>query len=621
MAKRKKQNFSFVSEEQRFSRRTLMLGGLQGILGLSLIGRLAYLGSYKGSTYKALSDENRIKVQFLLPKRGVIKDRSGEILADNQQTYRLMIVPDQTQNIRETLENFSTHYPLEQEDIDSLIQNIRYKPKFLASIIADGLSWKEVCRLETIMRDFPGCFIEQGWSRFYPYGFATAHLIGYVQTPSRDDQNKNSLYRLADFRLGKSGVEKKFDESLRGDIGYRRIEVNSRTRTVRELVRQESQSGLETTLTLDLELQNYVQERMGQEQSGSCAVLDVRSGEVLAITSSPSFDANLFTNGIRSKDWKELASNPYGCLHNKSIHGLYPPGSLFKMVVALAAFESGLVPPTYSSFCKGHIDVGSHRFHCWHKQGGHGRMSIVNALAQSCDIYFYEVAQIIGAERIKAMALKMGFGLESGIELPHEKPGLIPSAAWKKRVRGTSWVRGDTVNLSIGQGATLSTPLQLAVMTARLANLDGKAVCPTLLRSSGAPFQDLNIKKVHLDLIRQGLDRTVNAPYGLAYRNRIRESGFSMAGKTATCQVKRISMAERKRGIIHNNQRPWAHRDHALFSGYAPAHNPKYALAVVVEHGGGGGRVAAPIGRDILLKTQRIMSRKIKSNTNTGGEA
>ncbi|HBN22648.1 MAG TPA: penicillin-binding protein 2 [Holosporales bacterium] len=610
MVKRKKRETPFVSEEQCFSRRALMLGGIQGLLGLSLVGRLAYLGSYKGSTYKALSDENRIKVQFLLPKRGLIKDRSGRILADNQQAYRLMIVPDQTKNVRATLEKFSTYYSLDQEDIEDLIESIRYKPKFLASTIVDGLSWKEVCYLEASMRDFPGCFIERGWSRFYPYGLATAHLIGYVQTPSRDDQNKNSLYRLADFRLGKSGIEKNFDKPLRGRVGYRRIEVNSRTRTVQELVRQESQPGFNTTLTIDLELQNYVQERMAQENSGSCAVLDVKSGEVLALTSSPSFDANLFTNGIRSKDWKELASNPYGCLHNKSIHGLYPPGSLFKMVVALAAFESGIVSSTHSSVCRGYIDVGSHRFHCWHKHGGHGRLSIVNALAQSCDVYFYEIAQLIGAERIKGMALKLGFGIESGIELPHEKSGLIPSPSWKKRVRGKNWMRGDTVNLSIGQGALLATPLQLAVMTARLANLEGKAVSPTLLRSAVAPFEDLNIKKLHLDLIRKGLDQTVNSPHGLAYRNRIIEPDFAMAGKTATCQVRRISMAERKKGIIHNNQRPWGHRDHALFSGFAPAHDPKYALAVVVEHGGAGGRVAAPLGHDILLKTQQIMSTK-----------
>tara|TARA_R110002095_G_scaffold59499_2_gene50938 strand:+ start:2894 stop:4753 length:1860 start_codon:yes stop_codon:yes gene_type:complete len=614
MARRRKKDNPFVSEDQRFSRRALVLGGIQGVLGLSLIGRLAYLGSYKGSTYKSLSDDNRIKVQFLLPKRGVIKDRLGKVLADNQQTYRLMIVPDQTKSVRATLEAFSAHYPLDQEDIELLVQNVRYKPKFLASTVIDGLSWKEVCRLEVAIRDFPGCFIERGWSRFYPYGLATAHLIGYVQTPSRDDQNKNSLHRLADFRLGKSGIEKKFDDLLRGRVGYRRIEVNSRTRTVQELARQESQPGFDTTLTIDLELQNYVQERMAKEQSGSCAVLDIQSGAVLALTSSPSFDANLFTNGIRSKDWKELASNPYGCLHNKSIHGLYPPGSLFKMVVALAGFESGIVSPNHSVHCAGHIDVGGHRFHCWHKHGGHGRLSIINALAQSCDVYFYEVAQLIGAGPIKAMALKLGFGLESGIELPYEKSGLIPDAAWKKQVRGKRWVRGDTINLSIGQGAMLATPLQLAVMTARLANLEGKAVRPTLLHSPSASFEALTIKKTHLELMRKGLDQTVNSPYGLAYRNRITESGFSMAGKTATCQVRRISMAERKKGIIHNNQRPWAHRDHALFSGFAPAHNPKYALAVVVEHGGSGGRVAAPLGHDILLKTQKIMSRKGKSS-------
>ncbi len=609
MARKKKE---VVSDEQRFSRRALLLGGVQGLLGLSLVARLIYLGSYKGSTYKSMADGNRIKVQFLLPKRGVIKDRTGKILADNHQTYRLTIVPDQTTNVRETLEGISHYYPLEQEDIDSLVDYVRYKPKFIASTIAEGLTWKDVCRLEVILRDFPGCSIDQGWSRYYPHGVATAHLIGYVQTPSKDDQNKNSLYRLADFRLGKSGVERYFDEELRGKVGYRRLEVNSRSRTVQELAHQESIAGDPTELTLDLDLQNYVQDRLSAEKSGSCVVMDVKNGEVLSLVSAPSFDANLFTNGIRSKDWKELSSNPYGCLHNKAIHGLYPPGSLFKMVVALAAFESGLVPIDYHCDCTGYMEVGRQRFHCWHKRGGHGKTSIVKALYQSCDIYFFEVAQIIGVERIRAMAHKLGFGLESGLEMPLEKSGLVPSPEWKKRVRGKRWMRGDTVNMSIGQGALLSTPMQLALMTARLANLDGKLVMPTLLKDTQPVFQSLNINKNHLKLIREGLDKTVNSPDGLAYKNRILEPGFEMAGKTATCQVRRITMAERKRGVIHNDQRPWSHRDHALFSGFAPVHDPKYAIAVVVEHGGAGGRVASPIGRDILLKTQEIMAKQNK---------
>ncbi len=607
--KRSKKESPPHSDGSTFTRRALFIGGVQIILGASLMGRLAYLGSSRQSTYKALSDENRIRVKFDMPKRGLIYDRNNLLLADNQQTYRLMITPDQCVSIKDTIKALSVFYPIDLEDMEEIIKRIRFKPKFMPSSISEGIPWKDVCRLEMILCDFPGCFIEQGWSRHYPNGYATAHLIGYVQTPAKDDKNNSPIYRLSDFRLGKTGVEKTFDTSLRGSVGIKRLEVNARGKTVKNLESRPSISGHEHQLSIDLTLQSYVQHRLSKIQSGSAIVMDIHSGEILSMVSAPSFDANLFTNGIRSKEWKQLLHNPYGCLHNKALHGLYPPGSLFKMVVALAAFESGLVSHSHTCHCKGYIDIGRHRFHCWHKRGGHGKVSIIKALYQSCDVYFYEIAEIIGPEAIRLMSLQMGFGQRTGVELPHEKSGLIPDDSWMGRQRGRKWMTGDTLNMSIGQGALLTTPLQLTLMTARLAHPKGLAITPTLIPGKKKEFESLNLNPESLRLIKQGLSMTVNTPSGLAYKNRIREKGFEMAGKTATCQVRRITMAERKRGITRNDQRPWKHRDHALFSGYAPVNNPKYAVAIVVEHGGAGGKIAAPLGHDILLKTQRALAK------------
>lgn len=606
MAKRKT---SSLNAEQRFTRRAFLLGGTQGILGSLLLGRLFYLGGYKGSDYKALSDENRIKAQFVLPKRGLICDRQHYILADNKQIYRLMIVPEQARDVRHVLMRLGEIYPVSQETMESVLESIRYKPKFLASPVLEGISWQDVCCLSVRLRDFPGCFIEQGWARLYPYGEALAHLVGYVQTPSLEDQEENALYRLTDFRLGKAGIEKWFDTELRGQPGYRQLEVNARGKTIRELEATESTVGAPCHLSIDVHLQTYVQERLQAEKSASSVVLNIKTGEILALNSSPSFDPNLFTNGIRSSDWQALVSNPYGCLHNKTIQGMYPPGSLFKMVVALAAFDSEKVASDYTTICRGYMEVGSHRFHCWHRQGGHGTLSLVRALSESCDIYFYELAQRIGVDCISSMARRLGFGSPTGIELPHEKSGLVPTKDWKKRIRRESWRIGDTLNYGIGQGAMLATPIQLAVMMGRL--LRGVSLTPTLSKKaqSGPLFDPLGFRKSDLELIKKGMDFAVNAPQGLAYRNRILIPGMEMGGKTATCQVRRITMAERKRGVLKNEQRPWDHRDHALFAGYAPIHNPQYVVTVVVEHGGSGGSVAGPIGRDILLRTQQVLQK------------
>ncbi len=600
-------------EEQKFTRRSLLLGGIKFSLFTVLFGRLYYLGGYKNSDYKTLSDDNRIKVQYLLPKRGKITDRNHKILADNIQTYRLVMLPDQVQDIRRSFLVLNKYFPMDNVDIDALIEKIKYKPKFIPSTVIEGLQWQDVCKLEVALRDFTGFFIEQGWMRLYHSGDSIAHIVGYVQAPSKDDYKANPMYRLADFRVGKSGIEYHLDEELRGSYGYKRIEVNAKGKVIRHLENEKSVDGNDHSITIDFELQQYVQDRISAEHSGSCVVMDVVNGEILAINTHPSFDANLFPNGIVNKEWKKLLHNPYGCLSNKAICGLYPPGSLFKMIVVLAALESGAVTPDHHVTCSGFVEVGSHKFHCWHKRGGHGRVEVIRALRESCDVYFYDIAQKTGVAQISKMARRFGFGQLTGIEIPNEKSGLVPDKKWKLGAKGQHWLVGDTVNLGIGQGAMLATPLQLVTMMARIVNPDKQMVSPSLFQRSPEMISSLatmDIQQEYLDIVKEGLDQTVNSPHGLAYYRRILTPGYEMGGKTATCQVKRITLEERKKGILTNEQRVWHHRDHAMFAGYAPMSNPRYAVAVVIEHGGSGGKVAVPIGRDILLKVQKLMKGK-----------
>lgn len=589
--------------ERSFTRRALFLAGVQSVLGLSLIGRLYYLSGRHGEDYKSLAEKNRVKVNFKAPGRGEIYDRSGKVLAKNKQTYRLMVLGEQIESLASALQKAQEFVTLEEEEIELLRDSLRFRPKFLPTLVRDNLSWEEACGIETKLFTAPGFFIDRGWSRFYPAQDAFSHLIGYVRSPSEAERLQNKVYRLTDVHIGKSGVEKYFNPSLEGEAGFERLEVNARGRTVKTLQKQDAVYGKNLTLSVDESLQSYAAKRLASQNSGSVVVMDIKTGEVLALVSHPSFDANLFTRPVATDVWNSLNNNPYGVMHNKPVHGLYPPGSLFKMVVALAALEEGIVAKNFHANCKGYVEIGSHRFHCWHKWGGHGSVGFERALSESCDVFFYELAPKLGADRIAKMAHKLGLGSETGIEILGERAGLIPTPQWQQQTRGIKWRPGDTLNMGIGQGAMLATPLQLCVMMARLAGT-GKMVQPTLLKDPVVELKSADVNEAHLKIIQEGLSRTVNHPSGLAFKNRIKEHAFAMAGKTATCQVRRVTMAERKRGVLRNDQRPWAHRDHALFAGYAPAHDPRYALSVVVEHGGGGGSVAAPIGRDILYFAQ-----------------
>ncbi|SMH58089.1 penicillin-binding protein 2 [Azospirillum agricola] len=593
------------------TRRALVLGGIK-LAGLStLVGRLYYLQVVESARYTMLAEENRISLRLIAPSRGTIVDRFGTPLAINQQNYRVVVVSERTRNIQETLDKISRIVPLTDSDRRRVMRELHRKRRFVPVTVRENLSWEQVATIEMNTPDLPGVSIEVGEIRNYPQAEATAHIMGYVGAVSEAELSGNSdpVLSLPGFRIGKAGIEKHHEKVLRGTAGTSQLEVNAVGRVIRELSRDEGQSGREVQLTIDMGLQRYVQERLSQEQSASAVVMDIHTGGIYALSSHPSYDPNQFTMGISAELWEELLANPATPLSNKAVAGQYPPGSTYKMVVALAGLESGIINSRHTVFCPGHMELGDHRFHCW-KRGGHGTVDMVGALRHSCDVFFYDVSRRVGVDRIAEMSRRFGLGERTGLDLPHERGGLIPSIAWKKATLGKGWDMGETLVASIGQGYVLATPLQLAVMTCRLAN-GGYAVKPHLTKQiksvSGeqVTWPSLGVKKENLDVVLRGMYEVSNAPNGTAYKSRITQPGFELAGKTGSAQVRRITMAERSTGVKKNEDIPWRERDHALFVAFAPVHAPRYACSVFVEHGGGGSTAAAPIARDILLECQK----------------
>ena len=598
------------------TRRALVLGGVKlGLFG-ALAGRMYYLQVTEAERYHMLAEDNRINMQLLAPSRGQIVDRFGVPLAVNDQNFRVVLVAEQAGDVDATLMRLGEIVPLGEDVERRVLRDVSRRRAFVPVTVIDNLSWEQVARIEVNTPELPGLSIEVGDLRQYPYAGATAHVLGYVGAVNESELTGDPVLTLPGFRIGKTGVERQHDEDLRGEAGTSQVEVNALGRVIRELSRDEGTPGADVQLTIDIGLQAFAQERLASEHSASAVVMDTETGEIFALASTPTFDPNLFTTGISSENWRRLTSDPYRPLTDKAINGQYAPGSTFKMLVALAALEEGVVGPNYQVYCPGHMTLGNHRFHCW-RRGGHGWMSMVDALAQSCDVYFYDVSRRLGVDKIAEMARRFGIGQRTGIDLAGESPGLMPTRAWKQANLGTPWQPGETLVVSIGQGYVLATPLQLCVMAARLAN-GGRAVEPHLtmrVRRHGEEPQGeaaappgpapMGISAHALSVVSEGMVQVTNGVRGTARWAQIPEEGFEMAGKTGTSQVRRITIAERLTGIIPNDQRPWRDRDHALFVAFAPIHAPRYACSVVVEHGGGGSRVAAPIARDILLECQR----------------
>ncbi len=602
-----------------FTRRTALVAGGQLALFGGLIARMYYLQVIESAKYKVLADDNRISLRLLPPPRGRILDRYGQPIAINQLNYRVVVIPEQTGSVPATLDALSQIVPITDFDRRRILREVARKRKFLPVTVKENLSWDDVARVAVNAPDLPGVMIDVGSSRYYPDGEDVAHVIGYVAPPTEADLNGDPLLELPDFRIGRNGVERVYDLALRGRAGTSQIEVNALGRPIRELARQPGQAGNDLILTLDNQLQDLANQKLSVHQSAAAVLMDVTSGEVLVLASVPCFDPNDFNKGITTATWHELLTDEHSPLTDKAIAGEYAPGSTFKPMVAMAGLESGIVTPDFTVFCPGYLSLGNAKFHCW-KRGGHGTLDMVGGIKNSCDVYFYEVARRVGIDRIADMARRFGLGQKTGIDLPNERAGLIPTRAWKFATTGVPWQPGENLVAGIGQGYVLATPIQLAVMCARLAN-GGEAVVPRLTRDlvegatveprEPATLASIGVSQANLAVVARGMRAVVNDPRGTAFRARIMDPTMAMAGKSGTSQVRRITEEERLHGLRKEDQIPWKERDNALFIAYAPDDNPRYACVVVVEHGGGGSAIAAPIARDLLIAAQQREREKL----------
>ncbi len=593
--------------DKKYGRRSFLIGSSQLILVGFLIRQIRQIQLNEAEKYKLLAEENRIDIEILPPLRGVIFDYKGKILAKNKENYRIKIFRDKNINLSNVLDNLSQLIKIRDERKIEIIQKLENKRSNSSIVIAENLSWSEFKRVLVNLPSLQGIVPEVDFKRFYTQKDLLAHLLGYVGLISPKDlkefSNDDPILQIQDFKIGKVGIEKGLDKYLRGQVGLEKFEVNASGKIIRKLGEEPSSSGKDIHLTIDANLQKFTMLRI-KEYSASAVIIDLSNGGIISMASNPSYNPNKFVEGISQKDWDSLLKSKNQPLANKAISGNYPPGSTFKMIVAIAALEENLINPDDIFECNGFYELEERKFHCW-KYSGHGNTNLLKGIEESCDVYFYNLAERIGIDRIAKTARKFGIGITPDLPISGISKGLIPSRKWKKNNKNQSWFTGDTLNSGIGQGFILSTPVQIAIMTARIAT--GLEIKPTLIKAiDGRPIKydkqkSLGIKKSTLDIIRQAMFGVVNNKKGTAFNSRLVNKNKILAGKTGTSQIRQISEDERIKGIIKNEDLPRNQRDHALFTGYAPFAKPKFAVSVVVEHGGGGGKVAAPIARDILL--------------------
>ena len=586
-----------------FTRRALLVAGAQ-VTALGVLGAKLYqVQVVEGAKYATLAETNRISARLIAPPRGRLLDRGGVALAGNNQNWRALLIAEQTEDVGGTLDAFSRIISLADHERVRIERELRRHRRFIPVTVREFLSWDDMAAIEVNAPDLPGILIDVGTTRQYPFGASLAHVIGYVAPPNESDMGEDPMLALPGIRIGRAGVEKFHDLSLRGKAGAVQLEVNAVGRVIRELVRQEGTQGQDITLTLDAQLQQQVLGHLGDE-SASAVVMDCRNGEVLAMATNPSFDPSVFNSGVSQAQWLEWTRNRRAPLINKAAAGLYAPGSTFKMVVALAGLEAKAISPYDKINCPGFLDLGDTRFHCW-SRGGHGMLDLRGGLKNSCDVFFYEVARRTGMDHIAAMANRFGLGVKLDIELPGARHGFVPTRGWRI-AQGHPWNIGDTIVHGIGQGYLQLTPMSLCTMASRIAT--GRAVQPHLTRAIDGVTQpgtrpedwpSMGLPDRALHAVRDGMWAVVNEEHGTAPLARLLLPNVQMAGKTGSTQVRRVSREQREHGFKSENL-PWEFRPHALFVAFAPYDAPKYALAVVVEHGNAGAATAAPIARDIM---------------------
>ncbi len=599
------------NDRKVFTRRSFIFMGIKSILGLSIFSRLGYLQIIRSAHYKLLSDKNRISSSYILPSRGKIIDSNGIVLASNKNSYSVIL--DLKEIYNDENRNKYIEYILKYNDLDdNIIERLLNLPDELDRsnrfiVLGEKISWDKLSAFYMTSSYVPGISIEKMLSRNYLYPEIFSHVIGYVGSPTRDDilNSENTSYSLPLAKIGKNGIEKEYNDELFGKSGLKQVEVNSRRQFVRVIDEIESVPGHDIKLTINKELQEKVYEILSREKSASCIVMDINTGAILSFVSYPGYNTNIFNDKIDKKILDELYENPYKPMINKCLTGLYSPGSSFKMITGLAGLTRGVIDKNTRFNCSGVHNIGNYKYHCWKwKYGGHGPLNLQEALSRSCDIYFYNIARLLSPDDIARVANDFGLGLKTGIDLPGEKSGLIPTKKWKRDNKKQVWTPGDTINMSIGQGYILSTPIQLVRMISIMAN-GLNPITPYIFRMKEKVNNKLKYKEEHIELILDGLFDVVNDFNGTAHKSFIDDDDFLMAGKTGSTQVFRITESQRKQyKTVSDNY--WL-KEHAIFVGYAPVDNPKYSVCVVVEHGGGGASTAAPIARDVLMNVKSII--------------
>ncbi|ATW04861.1 penicillin-binding protein 2 [Sphingopyxis sp. BSNA05] len=581
---------SSAMQELTFTRRATVIGGLQIGVGVLLAARMAYISVAENERYKLLSESNRVNLTLVPPRRGWLIDRNGKPIANNKTDFRIDIIPDRLRDKDKTVATLANLLSLDPEELERINRELEQAGSFQPVQVATGLDSEQYAAVSVRLPDLPGVSPRQGFSRNYPSGPAIGHLVGYVGIASAEDykENPDPILITPGYKIGKDGLEKMFEDHLQGKPGAKRVEVTARGKIVRELNTRPDVPGKPLQLTLDIDLQEYAARRLGPE-SGSVVVIDCLTGDILTMTSMPSFDPNSFSDGIGVTEYGMLREDDHVPLLDKSLKSLFPPGSTVKPMVALSFLEAGLDPDETVN-CNGGLQVGNRRFRCW-KRGGHGRVDMAKGIYQSCDVYFYYFAQKIGINPIALMANRLGLGQKYPLPVASQFYGTVPDPAWLRKKHKREWQAYDTVNTTIGQGYMLVNPTQLAVMASRLAT--GKNIVPRLImEEKKSPIQTLNLDPEHLLYVQQAMSDVVNGP-GTAGRARLPIENVKMAGKTGTAQVVNLDFGRGGQDVA------WKYRDHGLFVCFAPYDNPRYAAAVVIEHGGGSG-AAYPVARDVL---------------------
>lgn len=598
------------SQRYTFTRRALVVGALQGGFATLLAARLGYLSVAENEHYKLLSESNRFQTMLVPPRRGWIIDRYGQPIAINRSDYRVDLIPGQLEQPDRVIAELTQLLDLSADENERIRTDLARAAGYQPVAVAENLSFEKYAAVSVRLPELPGVAPTRGFSRFYPEGAAVGQLVGYVGAANREEYeaDRNPLLITPGFKIGKDGLEKTMEQRLRGKPGAKRLEVTARGKLVRELSSVPDSAGGTLSLAIDAGLQTYAARRLGDE-SGSVVVLDCHTGDILAMASMPSFDPNSFSDGISHNEWNMLSQDERHPLINKTLSSLYPPGSTIKPMDAMALLGAG-VDPEETVFCRGGYQLGNRFFRCL---GRHGSMNMHRAIAKSCNTYFYAMSRRVGYDRIAAIARKLGLGQEYDLPVVSQRYGTVPDSAWKMRKYKQQWTQSDTLNAAIGQGYVLVNPLQLAVMAARIAS--GRNVKPRILKRSEAQAPLLDLPQEHFDIVRSGMWEVVNGN-GTAGRSRLPLPGIEMGGKTGTAQVRRIAGAQR------GQSGEWKYRDHGLFICFAPVDKPRYAASVVIDHGMGGSRAAAPVARDVLtwlFDKDKAMETLLEFEKNWGG--